>query len=138
MLVGRGPGGDRVKATFSYTGIRVKNLEESVAFYTRVLGMKEVDWSRIEGTKGRTASLVSEPGGPVLELNFYERGSVHDTAYIEGSEMDHLAFHVDDLEAALREARTLGHAVVLDIKTDKSRWAYIRDPNGIFIELFSG
>jgi lactoylglutathione lyase len=138
MPSGRGPGSDEMKATFSYTGIRVKDLEESVAFYTRVLGMKEVDWSRIEGTKGRTASLVSEPGGPVLELNFYETGSPHATAYVEGSEMDHLAFHVDDLDAALAEARKLGYPTVLDIRSEKSRWAYIRDPNGIFIELFSG
>ncbi len=133
-----GPVGEMTKATFSYTGIRVKNLEESVAFYTRVLGMREVDWSRVEGTKGRTASLVSEEGGPVLELNFYEKGSPHDTTYVEGSEMDHLAFHIDDLDKALSEARDAGHPVVLDIKSAKSRWAYIRDPNGIFIELFAG
>lgn len=50
--------------------------------------------------------------------------------------MDHLAFNVDDLSKALEEARSSGHRTLLEMKADGSRWAYIEDPNGIWIELF--
>ncbi len=73
-----------------------------------------------------------------LEMNYYEKGSPHATKYIEGSELDHLAFHVDDLDKALAEAKRLGHPTALEMKSATSRWAFIRDPNGIVIELFSG
>ncbi len=127
-----------MKAKLSYTGIRVKDLEESVAFYTRVLGMKDLGRGRVEKTKGQVASLVSEEGGPVLELNYYEKGSPHATKYVGGEQLDHLAFQVADIDTALAEAAKAGHPAVLEIKTETSRWAYIRDPNGIYVELFSG
>jgi lactoylglutathione lyase len=125
-------------AKFGYTGIRVKDLDESVRFYTSVLGMKEAGRSRIDETQGEVASLVSAEGGPVLELNHYARGSRFDTPYQAGEGLDHLAFQVPDLDEALAEASRSGHPPVLDIKTKTSRWAYIRDPNGIFIELYAG
>jgi len=98
--------------------------------------MKVTGRNKIEQAKGEVVSLVSEDGGFSLELNFYERGSPHDVEYVVGEGLDHLAFNVDDLAKALEEARSLGYRVVLEMKTDASRWAYIEDPNRIWIELF--
>jgi lactoylglutathione lyase len=126
-----------MKTKFTYTGIRVKDLKESVQFYTQVLGMKETGRSRIEQSKGEVVSLITHEGGPVLELNYYESGSPFDKEYVPGEAMDHLAFQVDDLDKALAEARGAGYPLALEMKTGTSRWAYIKDPNGIFIELFS-
>jgi len=56
-----------MKSVFTYTGIRVKDLEESVRFYTGLLGMKEIGRSKIDTTGGEVATLVSEEGGPQLE-----------------------------------------------------------------------
>ncbi len=126
-----------MKTKFTYTGIRVKDLKQSIEFYTHVLGMKETGRSKIEQNKGEAVSLSTHEGGPVLELNYYERGSPFDTEYSAGEEIDHLAFQVDDLDKAAAEADKAGYPLVLDVKTDSSRWAYIRDPNGIFIELFA-
>ena len=53
-----------------------------------------------------------------------------------GEGLDHLAFQVENLDKALEEAKKAGHPVVLEMKTPTSRWAYIADPNGIWIELF--
>ena len=50
--------------------------------------------------------------------------------------MDHLAFGVEDLTKALEEARASGYKVISEMKTAQSRWAYVEDPNGIWIELF--
>jgi catechol 2,3-dioxygenase-like lactoylglutathione lyase family enzyme len=88
-----------------------------------------------EATKGTVADLASEEGGFVLELNHYEKGSPYATNYAVGEGLDHLAFKVEDLDKALADAKKAGHPVVLDIKTGTSRWAYIEDPNGIWIEL---
>lgn len=99
--------------------------------------MEETGRSRIDQNKGTVVSLTTHEGGPVLELNYYEKGSPFDIEYNVGEGMDHLAFQVDDLDKALAEANRAGHPVALEIKTGMSRWAYIRDPNGIFIELFS-
>jgi len=122
---------------FTYTGIRVKDLTKSVEFYTQVLGMKEVGRSKIEQNKGEVVSLTTHEGGPILELNYYERGSPFDAEYIAGEGMDHLAFQVGDLDKALAEAGRAGYPLAFEMKTATSRWAYIKDPNGIFIELFS-
>ena len=126
----------RMKAKLIYTGIRVKNMEKSIEFYTKILGMKETGRTKIEATNGETVGLVSEEGGHLLELNFYGKGSSFDTKYGVGEGLDHLAFQVDDLKKAIAEAEKAGYPVVLDMKTKTSRWTYIRDPNGIYIELF--
>jgi len=126
-----------MKTKFTYVGIRVKDLEKSVSFYTKVLGMKENGRSKIEQTKGETVTLTTDEGGPVLELNYYGTGSKFNTEYLVGEGVDHLAFQVDDLSKAEEEAGKAGYPVVLDMKTSSSRWMYIQDPNGIFIELFA-
>lgn len=124
-----------MKSKMIYTGIRVKDLAASVEFYTKVLGMKENGRSRIEAAEGEVVSLASEKGGPELELNYYPPGTKFATAYDVGEGLDHLAFQVEDLDKALEEARKAGYPTVLEMKGANSRWAYIKDPNGIFIEL---
>jgi lactoylglutathione lyase len=125
-----------MKSKFTYVGIRVIDLQRSIDFYTGILGMKVIGRSKIEETKGETAGLQSEKDGFILELNHYSGDSPYNTRYVVGEGLDHLAFKVDDLDKALAEARRAGHQAVLNMKADNSRWAYIEDPNGIWIELF--
>jgi len=125
-----------LKARLIYTGIRVKNMEKSIEFYTKVLGMKLTGRSNIDATGGETAGLVSEDGGHIIELNYYPKGSKFETTYAAGEGLDHLAFQVEDLQKFLAHAEKAGYPVVLDMKTKTSRWTYIKDPNGIYIELF--
>jgi lactoylglutathione lyase len=125
-----------MKAKFTYVGIRVMSLQKSIDFYTELLGMKVVGRGKTEKTKGETVALVSKEGGFVLELNYYEKSSPYNTKYVVGEGLDHLAFGVDDLDKALKEAKSAGHRTILDITAEGSRWAYIEDPNGIWIELF--
>ncbi len=112
-----------MKTRFRYTGIRVKDLGASVAFYTKVLGMKDLERSTVDATKGRSAMLATEEGGFVLELNYYEKGSRFATDYVVGERLDHLAFRVENLDKALEEVKRAGHSVVLDMKTATSHWA---------------
>jgi catechol 2,3-dioxygenase-like lactoylglutathione lyase family enzyme len=127
-----------MKARFTYAGIRVKNMERSLRFYSRLLGMKSLGRYRILATGGQVATLRSAKGGLLLELNYYPPSSPFHTKYTVGEGLDHLAFGVPDLDKALKTAKRMGHPVVEDIQGKKSRWAYIKDPNGIWIELFEG
>jgi len=125
-----------MEAKFTYVGIRVKNMKKSIEFYTKFLGMKNQGQSRIEVAKGDAAFLQTKDGEVGLELNHYDADSPFNTKYVVGEGLDHLAFGVEDLDAALRRAKKLGYKFLKEIKTDKSRWAYVQDPNGIWIELF--
>ncbi|HML03330.1 MAG TPA: VOC family protein [Candidatus Bathyarchaeia archaeon] len=125
-----------MKAEFTYVGIRVSNLQKSIDSYTKVLGMTLTGRGKFEQTKGETAGLQSRKDGFILELNYYEKDSPFCTEYNTGDGLDHLAFKVDNLDKALEEARKAGHRVILEMKADGSRWAYIEDPDGLWIELF--
>jgi len=126
-----------MKAKLIYSGIRVKDLEKSVAFYTQVMGMKVTDRAKHEETKGENVGLGNEEGQYSLELNYYEKGSKFATDYGVGEGLDHLAFHVEDIDKFAAEASKAGYPIVLDMKTQTSRWVYIQDPNGIWIEIFA-
>jgi len=125
-----------MKSKFTYVGIRVTNLQRSIDFYTKVLGMKVTGGGKIGQTKGETVDLQSEKDGFVLELNYYDPDSPYNTKYIVWEGLDHLAFKVDNLDKALEEARLAGYRTNLQMKSDGGRWAYIEDPDGIWIELF--
>jgi len=125
-----------MKSKFEYVGIRVTDLQKSIDFYTKLFGMKVTGRGKIEQTKGETVSLKTEEGGFTLELNFYEKDSPFSTKYTVGEALDHLAFKVDNLDKALEEARKAGYRVISEMKAEGWRWAYIEDPDGIWIEVF--
>jgi len=126
-----------MKAKLTYTGIRVKNLDESLKFYTKFLGMKETGRSEIQESQGQAVQLVSEDDGPTLELNYYGKGSKFDAEYSVGEGLDHIAFQVEDLDKLKAEAAKAGYPVVLEMKSGNNKWAYIQDPNGIWLEVFA-
>jgi lactoylglutathione lyase len=125
-----------MKSKFTYVGIRVRDLEKSITFYTQLLGMHEKGRSTIQQTRGETVALETDDGGFTLELNYYQKDSPYFTEYSTGDALDHLAFSVDDLTKALEVARAGGYRVISEHKSNGSRWAYVEDPNGIWIELF--
>jgi lactoylglutathione lyase len=125
-----------MKSKLIYVGIRVTNLQRSIDFYTKVLGMNVKGRGKVDQTNGETVGLESEKDGFLLELNYYEKDSPFNTKYAVGEGLDHIAFKVDNLEKALEEAKNAGHRTILEMKADGSRWAYIEDPDGIWIELF--
>ncbi|MBO3802854.1 MAG: VOC family protein [Candidatus Brockarchaeota archaeon] len=125
-----------------YVGIRVKDMDESIRFYTELLGMKLLDRAKIPTTKGETAALQSPGSKLVLELNYYEEGSPFATPYEAGDGLDHLGFKVDDVKAEFENLRRKGATVALEPfeeTNDKEATgflAFVQDPNGIWIELF--
>lgn len=127
-----------MKARLKYTGIRVKDLDASIKFYTGLLGMTAGPRETIGETNGVVVDLVGEGSTHPLELNYYEKGSAFDSRFDAGEGLDHLGFKVDDLDRAVAEAEKAGYPVVQEVRTGTNRWVYIRDPNGIWVELSVG
>src|SRR5881409_1417021 len=123
-----------------YTGIRVRDMDASLRFYTEVLGMRVVEKrERTPPTKGEVVTLGSPGGDQLLELNWYAEGSRFGLPYVNGEELDHLAFDVDDLDGAIAELSRKGVEVVVRPGEIGGiggwREAFVKDPNGIWIEL---
>lgn len=121
-----------VNAKFIYTGIGVRDLDRSIRFYTERLGMKLTHRSRIAETNGEIAELKSPGGNQVLELNWYADRK----EYVNGDEVDHLAFAVENVDQAVTELKSQGVKVVMEPFNEGSgRLAFIEDPDGVWIEL---
>ena len=121
---------------FTYTGIRVKDMDESVAFYTKVLGMRLQFRMKLKKTNGEYALLQSPRSRQTLELNWYRPGTRFATPYVAGEGLDHIAFRTPHLGEAIRELRKQGIPIVEGPIGDRANaWAYIEDPNGIWVEL---
>ena len=123
-----------------YTGIRVRDMDASLRFYTEVLGMRVVDKrERTPPTEGEVVTLKSPDGDQLLELNWYVEGSRFGLPYVNGEELDHLGFEVDDLDKAVAELASKGVEVVIR-PGEIGGWygwreAFVKDPNGIWVEL---
>ncbi len=123
-----------MKVRFYYTGIRVRDLDRSLKFYTEVFGLKIIG----RGTMphgGRYVYLKGPGSAQRLELNWYPEGSRFYTRYRKGDEMDHLAFVVDDVRKAYRELVRKGARPAVPPAESKGTEVYVQDPDGIWIEL---
>ncbi len=119
---------------FAYTGVEVRDLDRSIRFYMEGLGMELTGRFKVAATEGENADLRSPGSEPVLELNWYPR-----RRYRAGSELDHLAFDVqaEDVDAVVARLEGLGGTRVRP--TDRQPTydlAFVKDPDGIWIELF--
>jgi catechol 2,3-dioxygenase-like lactoylglutathione lyase family enzyme len=130
----------------SYFGIRARNLRATVQFYTENFGLTVVSgagWENRPDTEPGMVLLRDPVSGQRLEVNYYPVGNPYAVQYSPGEELDHLSFRVDDLPATLR--RLAAHGVQPEamkhydgpyLETPEYRCAYVRDPNGIQLELF--
>ncbi len=119
-----------------YTGIRVKDMEESIKFYADILGMQLVERKKTPQTHGEWATLKSPGSEQVIELKWYAHGSKFGDPYANGSEVDHLGFEVENLEVWIRELEAEGVKILIR-PYEIGGWneAFVEDPNGIWIEF---
>lgn len=119
-----------------HTMIRVADLDKSVEFYTKVLGMKEL--RRSENTEYRyTLAFVGygdEKDNAVIELTY----NWDTDSYDHGNTFGHLAIEYDDIYAACEEIKALGGVVSREpgpVKGGTTEIAFVKDPDGYSIEL---
>ncbi|MGC1138465.1 VOC family protein [Bacillus sp. B38] len=118
-----------------HTGIMVKDIETSIAFYQDVLGMQLKD--RITHTNGIIElAFLGFQEGPETEIELIQGYSSELPA--EGK-VHHVALLTEDIAAAFTHAKRQG-AVFIDeeITTlpNGYRYFYIEGPDGEWIEFF--
>ena len=120
---------------FTYTGIRVRDWERSLEFYTKTMGMQEIQRGKMRAG-GIFIQLKSKDSGQRLELNYYPPGEKYYEDYAEGSELDHLAFWCKDVRRDYEKALAGGATSAIE-PWDESGYtlAFVRDPDGVWIEL---
>ena len=116
--------------------IRVNDLEESVKFYTEVLGMKLLREKEYPEGKFSLAFLGygKETENTVIELTY--NWDTND--YEHGNAFGHIAIEVDDIYKVCREIKNKGIKVIRDpgpMMGSRLLLAFIEDPNGYKIEL---
>ena len=120
---------------YFYTGIRVRDLERSLQFYRKVMGMKVTRRGKM--SHGGVWVELRSPGSEQrLELNWYPAESKFFAPYRKGEELDHLAFRVADVPGMFRELVEKGaRPQVEPFREDRYAFAFVSDPDGIWIEL---
>lgn len=98
-----------MKPKFGYIGLRVRDLDGAIEFFTKFLGMRLRSRLKAKWTKGEFANLVSKGAKHWLELNWYPDDSPIAAPFREGEELDHLGFQVDDFEGLLKQLNEAGY-----------------------------
>lgn len=122
---------------YLHTMVRVSNLDQSLDFYCRKLGLVEV--RRMENQSGRfTLVFLAAPGdegqavnlqSPLIELTY----NWDPEAYTGGRNFGHLAYGVDDIYAICERLMKAG--VTINRPPRDGHMAFIRSPDNISIEL---
>jgi len=131
----------------SYVGIRVTDLDRSLKFYTGAFGLREIARGDIASVGGGTYVLLRDDiSGQRLELNWYPATSPFSGPYVPGEGLDHVGFHVEDVADTVRRLKAFGGEEVPieprlsePLPRSSPNWvkvAYVRDPDGNWIELF--
>jgi lactoylglutathione lyase len=120
-----------------HTMLRVYDLEKSIDFYTRLLGMKLL--RRMDYPEGRfTLAFVgygAESDTAVLELT-HNWDQVE--PYVLGSAYGHIALGVPDIYAACRGLEAAGAKIPRPpgpMKHGTTVIAFVEDPDGYRVEL---
>jgi methylmalonyl-CoA/ethylmalonyl-CoA epimerase len=100
-----------MKARIDHIAFRVEDLEKALWFYTEVMGCTLTDRFYIDfedGTKARCAALDAGSIQIFLSEGIGEGGVVKEWVKKHGNALHHIAYAVEDLPAAVEEARQKG------------------------------
>jgi catechol 2,3-dioxygenase-like lactoylglutathione lyase family enzyme len=130
-----------------HTGITVRDLDESIAFYKKVFGFEHVggcdlkvdDEGGMKGVQIKIAFLqAGEDSFELLEyLNPKTDRQVEQNPWQPGAQ--HVSFKVTDIWSVYEKNKDDVYfmSAPIDYKTEgiDTTWVYLRDPNGALLEL---
>ncbi len=124
---------------FVHTSIRTSNMDRSIDFYTRFLGLTLISRREIPQNNAEIAFLRDpQTKGATLELTFYRNQTEFSQPDYENRVFDHLAFEVRDINQKIEVMRN-GNVTITDepfkLSPTGSLIAFVEDPDGTLIEL---
>jgi lactoylglutathione lyase len=114
---------------YLHTMVRVSNLEESLDFYCRKLGLRELRRADNPGGRFTLVFLAAEGDTAALELTY----NWDPEQYAGGRNFGHVAYQVEDIYATCQ--RLMDAGVTINRPPRDGRMAFVRSPDGISIEL---
>ena len=136
---------------FNHTSFTVADIDKSVAFWTNMLGFEAASVSPREGDWQQAVTGIA--GASLMIAHLYGHGHhVELVQYVDGAMIGeapppslnsaaHVCLEVDDIRATWAElmaagATAQGKIAYVTVGPVGGCWAgYLRDPNGIIIEL---
>jgi lactoylglutathione lyase len=124
---------------FTHTSIRTSNMDRSIGFYTRLMGLKLLSRQEIPQNNAEIAFMQDPEGkGAKLELTFYRKQKKFIQAEYEDRLFDHLAFEIKDMNktiSMLRKEKVTITDEPYRLSPTGPVIAFIEDPDGTLIEL---
>jgi len=115
---------------YLHTMVRVTDLDASLEFYCKHLGLTEL--KRYDNEKGRfTLVFLAAPGDEDAQVELTHNWDPE--AYGEGRNFGHLAYRVDDIYALCQKLMDAG--VTISRPPRDGHMAFVRSPDNISIEL---
>lgn len=118
-----------MKFTFYHNNINVYDLEKSLDFYEKALGLTVTKEKVAEDNSFKLVYLGDQTTPHLLELTWLRD---MDRPYNLGDNEFHLAFHVDDFEAALAKHKEMG---CVCFENEAMGIYFIEDPDGYWLEI---
>ena len=115
---------------YLHTMVRVSNLEQSLDFYCKKLGLKEVH--RMEHQAGRFTLVFVAPVGQedcAIELTY----NWDPEQYTGGRNFGHVAYEVDNIYELC--SKLLKAGVTIHRPPRDGRMAFVRSPDNVSVEL---
>ena len=125
------------QARLLHTMLRVKDLDRSVEFYTKLLGMKELRRREVPDGKYTLAFVGygEEESQAVIELTFnWDQTQGYDL----GTGFGHLAVGLPDVYKACADMKAAGAKITREagpVKFGTTVIAFVEDPDGYKVEL---
>ena len=117
-----------------HTSITVKDMDESIKFYTEIIGLELRNRREIPENKAEIAFLSDNQSDVQLELTYWKEKK----DWNQGDELDHLAFGVPDMDAAMKFFKNRKVEITKEpysLRGSSTKIAFISDPNGIWLEI---
>jgi len=123
---------------FLHTMLRVTNLQESINFYTEILGMNLLRTTDRPEQQYSLAFLAYGTGNKENQAELELTYNYGVNQYDHGSFYGHIALGVEDVALTCQKIKEKGGKVTRDagpVKGGNTIIAFVEDPNGYKIEL---
>lgn len=122
-----------------HTSIRTSNMDQSINFYTKLIGLKLQGRHEISQNNAEIAFLQDPNAkGSTLELTYYHTQKKFIQPDYENRIFDHLAFTVENMQKTIDTLRK-NKVTITDepytLSPGGPTIAFIEDPDGTLIEL---
>ena len=137
--------------SFLHVGVGVKDLEESIRFYTEVMEMEEEYRTHNEGEKisrivdvenvDMDVCVVRKDNLRIELLAYKNANSITRQSHIKQDSigLTHLAFQVDDVDKEYEKIKALGYqfnAPPMVARENGPKITYFKGPDNVIIEIY--